>query len=115
MALVTGLTALPALVGAGAGVLAALAAGVWLAAGVEPVSVESTEETPGGWSLVAACACFESRNSRKNIPAAASTNCAPRRATRYAIGCDIDSSRHRETHVGHPRPKRGAATQILIG
>ncbi len=31
------------------------------------------------------------------IPAAASANCAARTATRYASGCDIDSSHRRET------------------
>jgi hypothetical protein len=60
-----------------------------------PVTAETADETvgrAGGWSPVAAWACFERISRRKMIPAAAIANCAARRATRRAIGCDIDSS-----------------------
>ena len=60
-----------------------------------PVTAETADETvgrAGGWSLVAAWACLERISRRKMIPAAAIANCAARRATRRAIGCDIDSS-----------------------
>jgi hypothetical protein len=61
----------------------------------EPVIADTAAETvgrPGGWSPVAAWACFERTSRRNRIPAAAIANCAARRATRRAIGCDIDSS-----------------------
>ena len=60
-----------------------------------PVTAETADETvgrAGGWPPVAAWACLERISKRKMIPAAAIANCAARRATRRAIGCDIDSS-----------------------
>jgi hypothetical protein len=60
-----------------------------------PVTAETADETvgrAGGWSPVAAWACRERISRRKIIPAAAIANCAARKATRRAIGCDIDSS-----------------------
>jgi hypothetical protein len=60
-----------------------------------PVTAETADETvgrAGGWSPVAAWACLERISRRKIIPAAAIANCAARKATRRAIGCDIDSS-----------------------
>jgi hypothetical protein len=60
-----------------------------------PVTAETADETAGtaeGWSSVVAWACLERISRRKMIPAAAIANCAARRATRRAFGCDIDSS-----------------------